>query len=150
MPKDIDESKTPLQTPLLSDDIVFDRPRLAQVPLLKLEDWDLVDHKKFPHLETKQLMCCIIDMNAGMIALELRRWLRGVDKAGFLNLLWVPHYNRTPMIVLVIKQLLCLVHDGCLWLEDLIPIMDKLIHGITRFLYTGENSAMIFSVKGGD
>lgn len=42
--KYIDERKTPLQTPLLPDEIVFEGPRLAQVPLLKLEDWDLAYH----------------------------------------------------------------------------------------------------------
>lgn len=50
IPKDIDESKTPLQTPLLLDEIVFDGLRLTRVLLLKLEDWDLAGHEKFPHL----------------------------------------------------------------------------------------------------
>lgn len=36
--KDIDESKTPLQTPLLPNEIMFEGPRLAWVPLLKLKD----------------------------------------------------------------------------------------------------------------
>lgn len=79
--------------------------------------------------------------------LELCKWLRGVDKASLLNLLCVPHYNRTPIIVLVIKKLLCLVHDGCLWLEELIPITDRLIHRITQLPYTGENPAMMFGRK---
>jgi len=92
----------------------------------------------------------IIDTNTGMTALEPRKWLRGVEKVGLLNLLWVPHYNRTPVIVLVIKQLFCLVHDGCLWLEELISITDMLIHRITRLPYTGENPAMIFGGKGGE
>lgn len=43
-PKDIDESKVPLQTPLLPDEIIFEELHLGRVPLLKLEDWDLVDH----------------------------------------------------------------------------------------------------------
>lgn len=73
----------------------------------------------------------IIDANTGMTELEPQRWLKGVDKAGFLNLLWLPHYNRTSVTVLVIKKLRCLVHDGCLWLEEPIPIMDRLIHKIT-------------------
>lgn len=127
IPKDIDESKNPLQTPLLLDKIIFDSSHLARMPLLKLEDWDLADHEKFPHLATKQVMCRIIDTNTGITALELRRWLKGVEKAGFLNLLWVLHYNRTLVTFLVIKQLLCLVHDGFLWLEELIPITDRLI-----------------------
>ena len=52
VPKDIDKSKVPLQTPLLLDEIVFEGPCLWRVPLLKLEDWDLTDTKKFPHLAT--------------------------------------------------------------------------------------------------
>ena len=52
----------------------------------------------------------------------------GVDKAILLNLLWVPHYNHTPITILVIKQLLGLVHDGCLWLEEPIPITKDLFN----------------------
>lgn len=62
--KDIDKSKTPLQTPLLPNEIFFDGLHLARVLLLKLEDWDLANHKNFPHLETEQLMRRIIDNNA--------------------------------------------------------------------------------------
>jgi len=94
-------------------------------------------------------MCRIIDTTTQIIALELRKWLRGVDKVGLLNLLWVPHYNHTPIIVLVIKQLLCLVHNGCLWLEEPMPIIHRLIHRITRLPYTRENLAMMFGRKGG-
>ena len=150
VPKDIDESKTPWQTPLLLDEITFDGLRLAWVPILKLRDLDLVDHEKFPPLATEQLMCHMIDTNMGMTALEPRKWLRGVEKVGLLNLLWVSHYNRTPMTILVINQLLCLVHDGCLWLEELITITDMFIHCITCLLYTCENLAMIFGGKGGE
>jgi len=125
---EIDESKTPLQTPLLPDEITFDDSRLACVPILKLEYWDLVDHKNFPHLETKQLIHCIIEKNMTMTKLESQRWLKGVEKVVLFNLLWVSHYNHTLVTVLVIKQLLCLVHDRCLCLEELIPITDRLIH----------------------
>ncbi|CAA3018923.1 Hypothetical predicted protein [Olea europaea subsp. europaea] len=75
VPKDIDESKTPLQTPLLLEEIVFDDPHLARVPILKLEDWDLVDHEKFLHLVTEELMHHIIDTNTRMTTLEPWRWL---------------------------------------------------------------------------
>ena len=50
VPKDIEESKVALHIPLLSENIVFEGPCLGQVPLLKLEDWDIVDHEKFSHL----------------------------------------------------------------------------------------------------
>lgn len=65
-------------------------------------------------------------------------------------MLWVSHYNRTVVMVLVVKQLLCLVDDGCLWLDEPIPNTDRLIHRITRFLYTSENLAIIFGEKGGE
>jgi len=38
VPKNIDESKVTLHTPLLPDQIVFEGPCLGCVPLLKLED----------------------------------------------------------------------------------------------------------------
>jgi len=38
VPKDIDERKVTLHTPLLPDQIVFEGPHLGRVPLLKLED----------------------------------------------------------------------------------------------------------------
>jgi len=41
------------------------------------------------------------------------------------------------------------VHDGCLWLEEPIPITDKLIDRITWLPCTGENSDMMFGEKGG-
>lgn len=100
VPKDIDERKTPFQTPLVPHKIIFEGPRLARVSLLKLNDSDLTNHEKFSHLETEQQMHYIIDTTTEMTALELLRWLRGVDKAGLLNLLWVSHYNRTSVTVL--------------------------------------------------
>lgn len=91
----------------------------------------------------------IIDTNMGMTTLEIRKWLRGVEKAGFLNLLWVLHCNRTSVTILVIKQLLFLVHDGCLWLEEMIPITYMFIHIIKHLPYIGEKLSMIFGGKGG-
>ena len=150
MLKDIDESKRSLQTPLLLDDIVLEGPHLGQVLVLKFGDWDLANHEKFPHLATKKLMRQRIDVTAGTIKLEPRTWLRGVEKAELLNLLWVLHYHRTPVTIFIIKQLLCLVHDGFLWLEEPIPITDHLIHWITQLPYSGEDLANISDGKGGE
>jgi len=150
VPKDIDESKSTLQTPLLPDDIVFEGPHLWQVHVLKFKDWDLTDHEKFPHLVTEYLMCQLIDTTAGTIELVPWTWLKGVEKVGLLNLLSVPHYHRAPVTIFVIRQLLCLVHDGCLWLEEPIPITYHLIHQITRLPYSGEDPANISEGKGGE
>ena len=103
MPKDIDESKSSLQTSLLPDDIVFEGPHLGRVPVLMFEDWDLGDHKKFTHLAPEQLMCQWIDATTGKIELEPYTWLKVVEKVGLLNLLWVLHYHRALLTFFVIR-----------------------------------------------
>lgn len=87
VPKDLDESKSPLQTPLLPDDIILKGAHLGRVPSLKFEDWDLADHEKLPHLATTHLMKPKKHTATGVIELEPRKWLCGVEKAGLLNLL---------------------------------------------------------------
>ena len=62
----------------------------------------------------------------------------------------MPHYNRALVTIFVIRQLLCLVHDGFLWLEDPIPITDHLIHRITRLPCKGEHPANILEGKSDD
>ena len=42
-----------------------------------------------------------------------------------------------------------MVHDGCLCLEEKIPIANRLIHKITQLPYIGEILAMMFGRKGG-
>lgn len=103
MPKDLNESKNSLQTPLLPDDIIFEGAHLGRVPGIKFEHWDLTDHEKFPHLATSQLMRPRKNTTAGVRELEPHKWLRGVEKAGLLNLLWVSHYHRAPVTMFVIR-----------------------------------------------
>ena len=85
--KDIDESKSSMQTTLLPNDIVFEGPHLGWVPILKFKYWDLTNHKKFSHLVTKKLIRRWIDVTTGTIELESQKWLKGVEKVELLNLL---------------------------------------------------------------
>ena len=66
-----------------------------------------------------------------VIELEMRKWLCKVGKVKLLNLLWVPHFHRALITFFFIRQLLCVVHNGCLWLEEPIPITTYLIHHIS-------------------
>jgi len=56
IPKDLDATKSALQTLLLLDGIIFEGSHLGCVPTLKFEDSDIADSKNFPHLETTNLM----------------------------------------------------------------------------------------------
>jgi len=86
VPKDLDESKSSLQTLLLLDDIIFAGEHLGWVLSLEFEDWDRMGHETFPHLETMQLMKPKKNTAAGVVELEPHKWLRGVEKAWLLNL----------------------------------------------------------------
>lgn len=50
LPKDLDTSKFMVSTPLLPEKVMFEGTQLGHIPSLKMEDWDLEDHEKFPQL----------------------------------------------------------------------------------------------------
>lgn len=58
--------------------------------------------------------------------------------------------HHTPITIFVIRQLLCLLHDGYLWLEEPIPITTDLIHFISQLPYKGKDPATISKGKGSD
>lgn len=97
-----------------------------------------------------QLMWLKKNIVTGVIELEPHKWLWGVEKAGLLDLLYMLYYHRAPVTIFVIRQLLCLVHDGCLWLEEPIPIKDHLIHRITLLPCKAEDLANISEGKSDD
>lgn len=113
---------------------------------MKFEDWDLVDSEKFPHLETSQLMKQ--SKEGPVIALKPQKWLRSVEEAGLLHLIWIPHFHQAPIMIFVIRKLLCLVHNGYLWLEEPIPIAVELIHRISRLPCMGRGSTEITGKSG--
>lgn len=75
--------------------------------------------------------------------LETHKWLHGVEKARLLHLLWIPDFHRTPITIFIIRQLLCLVHDGYLWLEEPIPITTELSHRISQLPCKGKDPTEI-------
>lgn len=105
------------------------------------------DNERFPDLANDTFMTHIFYKYLCVIVLDMRKWIRGLDKAGLFNLLWVPHYNRAPITLIVIKELLCLVHEGCFWLGEGTLTTDMLIHRITLLPQTGMNLAKAFAGK---
>ena len=74
----------------------------------------------------------------GATLLEVRQWVAGLDQAGLLKMLDVPHFGHGTQVTVVVKQLLALVHDGHLWIGDKkIPINGKLIQRITGLPIAG-------------
>lgn len=48
VPKDSDSTKFMVCTQLLPENVLFEDNLLAQIPYLKMEEWNLGDNKKFP------------------------------------------------------------------------------------------------------
>lgn len=139
--KDLEVTKSVLQTPLLPYSVTFECSPLGQVPTLKFEDWDLIDSEKFPHMTMEILMKKKVE--GPVIMLEPQKWLRSVEKARLLHLRWIPHFQRAPITIFVIRQLLCLVHDGYLWLEESIPNTTELIPRISQLPCKGRDPTEI-------
>ena len=80
--------------------------------------------------------------------LEVKQWAAGMDRAGLLKMLDVPHFGRSTQVTIVVKQLLALVHDGHLWISDnKIVINGELIHRITGLPMVGPDPGIEFPSK---
>lgn len=148
--KDLDMRKFSVSTSFLLEKVMFKGPRLACIPLLEMEYLDLTDHTKFLHLETDKSMQQIYYDDTGVTILEPMKWVHDVEQSRLLNLFLVPHYHYTPINTVYVHQVLMLVHDWCLWLREPIPIIDTLIHRITKLPYKGANASKELGVKTGD
>ena len=68
----------------------------------------------------------------------MQPWVAGLDNAGLLKVLDIPHFGRSIQVTIVAKQLLALVHDGYLSIGDQqIPIDASLINKITGLSMVG-------------
>lgn len=103
VPEEPGVGKFLLNMPLLLEGINFEGPCLARIPHLKLEDWDLADHERFPHLAIETYMERIYYKESSVTTLEHVEWIHEVNQSGLLNLLWVPHYHRSNINLIFIR-----------------------------------------------
>lgn len=92
--KDPDYGKFTVLTPLLPEHVEFEGTVLARIPVLEMEDWDLVDHKRFLHLATRKYMNNIYYEETGVMMLEPMKWVRGVKQARLLHMLCISDFHR--------------------------------------------------------
>jgi len=116
VPKDSETTKFMVSTPILPEKVVFEGVLLGIIPSLKLEDWDLVDQEKFPRLALNKYLVKIYYEETRVMRVELMKWVVGFEKTCLLNMLWVPHFNKTNVNTVCVRKFITFVHDGCLWL----------------------------------
>lgn len=56
----------------------------VRIPALKLEDWDLTNQNKFPHLATHKYKMKIYYEEIGVTRLETMKWVKGIEHAELL------------------------------------------------------------------
>ena len=65
---------------------MFEGPRLACLPLLKMEDFYLANHTKFLHLVNHKYMNKIYYDHMRVTILDPMKWARDVEQSRLLNL----------------------------------------------------------------
>ena len=91
---------------------------IGKIDRLKYSDHDTNDHGKFPQFEPAEYMHRVKYPEHDVTLLEVKPWAAGLENAGLLKVLDIPHFGRGIQVTIAAKQLLALVHDGYLWIGD--------------------------------
>ena len=134
----------------MSEDVEEEGSLLGHVNDLKYQDYNLLDHVKFPQFQVEQYMMMTMNPATKVEALAPQAWIALLQPSGLLNLLQIPHFSRNNEINAVMKVLLSCVHGGHLWLECRVNITIDLIHQITGLSKTGADPAAHFVRKDQD
>lgn len=136
-------------TPLLpmSEDIAEEGDLLAFIPQLRYQDYNLQDPKKYPQFQADQYMCIQPNLITQIENIVPQEWIEKLAPSGFLKLLRIPHFDRSPEVNGVLKLLLSCIHDGYLWLEVKIDLNIDVIHRFTGLSKVGNDPGTHFAGK---
>ena len=115
-----------LQMSLVQVEVPLHGYMFGGFPLLKFDYHELSNLEAFSALAPELYLKWMMYSNVPKF--EPMPWACGLACSGILNFLHIPHsgcYNITGMVV---RQLLTLVHDGCLWIQGRILNDAALIH----------------------
>jgi len=104
----------------------------------------LGDHVKFSQIENSKFLKSVNFEEARLTRIEPMKFEVKIERAGFLNMLYVSNFNRKIINTICVHQLLVPIHDGYLWLGGPISIDDMLVHKITMLPYLGVNHTDTF------
>ena len=114
----------------MSKDVKEEGSLLGHVNDLKYQDYNLLDHVKFPQFQVDQYMAMTVNPTTKVEALTPQAWIASLQPSGLLNLLQIPHFGRSNEINAAVKVLLSCIHGGHLWLDHGVDITIDLIHRI--------------------
>ena len=79
----------------MSEDVEEEGSLLGHVNDLKYQDYNLLDHVKFPQFQVDQYMVMTVNPATKVEALTPQAWIASLQPSGLLNLLQIPHFGHS-------------------------------------------------------
>ena len=77
----------------MSKDVEEEGSLLGHVNDLKYQDYNLLDHVKFPQFQVDQYMAMTVNPATKVEALTPQVWIASLQPSGMLSLLQTPHFS---------------------------------------------------------
>ena len=75
----------------------------GKIDRLKYSNHDTSDHGKFPQFAPEAYLHFVKYDETGVTLLEVKRWAAGLDQAGLLKMLDIPHFGLGTQVTVVVK-----------------------------------------------
>ena len=87
--------KFTLRTPSLPQGVQLVETMTGKIDQLKYADHDMNDRGKFLQFTPGKYLHSVHYLEAGTTLLEVKQWVVGLEQAGLLKMLNVPHFGRS-------------------------------------------------------
>ena len=87
------KARYPVPLPPMSEDVEEEGSLLGNINNLKYQDYNLLDHIKFPQFQVDQYMAMTMNPTTKIEALTPQAWIASMQPSGLLNLLQIPHFR---------------------------------------------------------
>lgn len=113
-PKNLDGMCAYLQMPLILGEVPIIGESFGKLHTVKFDDHGLVNLEVFPELALELYLERVLEDD--VLKVIPMPWASGLAGSGLLNLLRMPHFGHYNITDRIVRQLLALVHDDCLWI----------------------------------
>ena len=95
-----------ISTPSLPPGVQLVGSMIGKIDRLKYSDHDTSDRGKFPQFALETYLHLVKYDETLATLLEVKRWATGLDHAGLLKMLDVPHFGHDIQVTIVVKQIM--------------------------------------------
>jgi hypothetical protein len=103
-------------------------PQLGHIPVLKNNDFNLRDKKKYAMLAPHRYL---MKTTGKKLRIVSQPWIKELAQSTILNVMKIPQFGRHQEVNACVKLLLSCYHGGYLWIDRCVTMDPTLIHLIT-------------------